>query len=80
MPIQHNTRQRTTLYVEWIYDYNGNNKGAYMINNGEMIGEFSCSTPLFEMTGISIVGRGDKKQLFSGVISTFESYASKDVK
>ena len=60
VPIQHNTRQWTTLYVEWIYDYNGNNKGAHMINNGEMIGEFTCSTPLFEMTGISIGGRGVK--------------------
>ena len=41
----------------------------------------TCLVSLFEVFRISIGAGGDKKkQFFSGDISAFESYASKDVK
>ena len=74
IPIQHITREWTTVYVEWS-NFN-NNRGTYIIDNTESV-LFTCNDMVIEETVICIGGKwkeGGNRDYLTGEISALELY------
>ena len=77
VPVQHMTREWTTVFVEWFISPH-KNQGLYIINDNETRGVFTCQkkqgwlTPEF----ISIGCRSDQSRFLTGAISALEIYSN----
>ena len=76
LPIQHNCREWTTLFIEWITTPDKIN-GSYIINNDiTSSGTFTFDRFWLCTTAIHVGGRADNTRFLSGVISAIEIYYS----
>ena len=82
IPIQHDCRTWTTLFLEYHYSPTTHLlQGSYIINNDEESqGDFAFQEPLFCRSGISIGGRSNNTQFLIGAIHAIECYFVDDSK